>query len=133
MGRIWNKIKNGFKKAGRWVWGKVLKPAGKWIADKGLKIGKFVTDAASFLPGAIGKAAGLASKGISAAQAAINAIPKGKVKDKLQQGLDKASDAKAKAEDAANKVAGVANKVAAVTNTVIDTGKNAVSAVKQVL
>lgn len=128
MGRIGRWFKKAWKKVK-----KVAKKVGRFIADKGLKVGRFVTGVAQHIPGKIGMVAGLANKGIAAAQAAIDAIPKGKVKDKLQQGLDKANEVKSRAEAAGDKVIGVANKVAGATNAVIDTGKNVVANVKKVI
>ena len=61
------------------------------IAPKALKVGGFVTNALSHLPGFIGTAAGFLNRGINAANRAISALPASGFKDKLQSIAEKTS------------------------------------------
>lgn len=133
MGRIWNKVKNGATNAGRWLWGKVIKPTGKFLATKGLKIGKFVTDVGQYLPGMIGTISGIANKGFNAAQAAVDALPGGKIHDALTQGLSQAGGMKDRVIDGAEKAAGVAQAIAGITDALMNTSKDIAGTVRQVI
>ena len=79
-----NKVKNFGLRAGSTLMN---------IAPKALKIGGFVTNALSHLPGMIGTAAGFLNRGINAANQAISALPSSSFKDKLQDLADKSSHA----------------------------------------
>ena len=114
MGRLWN----GIKKAARWVHRKVLKPVGRFVKKTGLKIADGVTSVASMMPGSIGAVAGLANKGIKAVRGIIDKVPAGKVKDKLQQGLDKAESVVDKGKQVGGKIVDAANGAKAVVTNI---------------
>ena len=63
------------------------------VAPKVLRVGGFVTNALSHLPGFIGTAAGWINRGINAANNAISALPNSGFKDKLQSLAEKTSHA----------------------------------------
>ena len=48
---VWNKIKNGLKKAWDWVHNKILKPVGRFVSGAWTKVVKPVVNIASKIPG----------------------------------------------------------------------------------
>ena len=48
---FWNKIKNGFKKAGQWIHNKILKPVGRFIGGAWKKVVKPVVNVVGKIPG----------------------------------------------------------------------------------
>ena len=122
MGRFLNAL----KKAGRWIKNKVIKPTGRFLKNTGLKIADGITSVASYIPGTIGKVAGLANKGIKAVRNVVDNLPSGKVKDKLQQGLNKT-------ETVVDKGKRIGDKIVNASNTVNDATKNTVGALKEVV
>ena len=63
------------------------------IARPALKAGSFIANGLSYLPGAIGSAAGLAYKGLNAVNKVIESLPNSQFKEKLQNLSDKAATA----------------------------------------
>ena len=61
------------------------------IARPALKAGSFIANGLSYLPGAIGTAAGLAYKGLNAVNKVIDSLPNSQFKEKLQNLSDKAA------------------------------------------
>ncbi len=61
------------------------------IAPKVIKYGSFIAGGLSHLPGFIGTAAGMAYKGLNAANRLINSLPNSSFKSKLQDLSDKAA------------------------------------------
>ena len=47
---IWNKIKNGLKKAGKWIKNKIIKPVGKVVGQVVNKVVKPVAETISNIP-----------------------------------------------------------------------------------
>lgn len=125
---FFKKVGKGLAKAGRWAWGGIKK-AGRWVADKGLKVAGAVTGVAKFLPGKIGAIAGAADKGIGKLKELVSLVPKGKVKDKLEKGVEKVQSVKDTVEKKAHEGAGYVQKAADVANTVVDKGKQAAAIV----
>jgi hypothetical protein len=84
---LWKKIKEGFKKAGRWirdkiakpVWNKVIKPVGKFIGKVVAPIAKTIAPIA----GAIHPAAGIVAGGVAAGADLIGKVTQNP-KDELQ-------------------------------------------------
>ena len=61
------------------------------IAPKVIKYGSFIAGGLSHLPGFLGTAAGMAYKGLNAANRLINSLPNSSFKSKLQDLSDKAA------------------------------------------
>ena len=94
------------------------------VAPKALKIGGFITNALSHLPGMIGTAAGFINRGINAANTAISALPQSAFKDKLQSLAEKASTI-------THNTVGKVTPVAETAKVIGDTAGAALNAIKQ--
>ena len=86
LGEIFSNIGNKVKNFGLRV-GSTL----SHIAKPVLKYGSFIANGLSHLPGFIGTAAGVAYKGLNAANRLINSLPNSSFKSKLQDLSDKAA------------------------------------------
>ena len=103
LGNFFSKIGNGIKNFGLKA-GTVIRNA----APKVLKVGGFVTNALSYVPGIIGQAAGFLNKGFNIANNVISALPESKFKGKLQ---DLSNKGQQKANEIHNKIEPTANKI----------------------
>ena len=78
LGSFFSKVRDGFRN-----FNQKLKTGFQNIAPKVMKIGGFVTNLLSNLPGKLGKAAGLINNGFNFARKAINYLPNSDFKKKL--------------------------------------------------
>ena len=93
------------------------------VAPKVLKVGSFIAGGLSHLPGLIGTAAGVAYKGINAANRLISSLPDSSFKNKLQ-------DLSSKAETTTNNVVPKLMTAAKTPQVIGDTATKIINAVQ---